>query len=109
MEDKKRLGNERMQSIRMWKHETGLAMWKSNAVALCMLLPGEECDVIGANLRLDTTYTEECLRCAVVAFGFEHPDAFAAWLAITPPEATETVCTCVSAFMKTMLEENNDE
>lgn len=77
--------------------------------SICMLLPSEECDVIGANLRLDTTYTEECLRCAVVAFGFEHPDAFAAWLAITPPEATETVCTCVSAFMKTMLEENNDE
>jgi hypothetical protein len=77
--------------------------------SICMRLPGEDCELIAANLSMDSAYIQECLHCAVAVFGFEHPDAFAAWLVVTPPESSESVCQCVSAIMQNMMEDHSHE
>ena len=65
---------------------------ESGGKAICTLLPSEACSGTGADLRVDTTRAEECLRCAIGAFGFEHPDAFAEWLSSNSMGTNEAVC-----------------
>ncbi len=77
--------------------------------SICTQLPDEVCPELGADLSMDTTDAEQCLRCAIGAFGFEHPDDFAAWLGATPSETTEIVCTCFHSIMREMMEEHEHE
>ncbi len=80
-----------------------------NGRSVCMLQPGESCAAVGAELTLDTARAEECLRCAIGAFGYEQPDAFAAWLSTSNTETREIVCTCVSAMIRSMMEDDNHD
>jgi hypothetical protein len=82
---------------------------QENGRSICMLQPGEACPETGADLKVDTARAEECMRCAIGAFGFEHTEDFTQWLSTAPPESVDAVCTCVSAMMRQMMEDHDRE
>lgn len=82
---------------------------QENGRSICMLQPGESCPETGADLKVDTARAEECMRCAIGAFGFEHTEDFTQWLSTAPTESVDAVCTCVGALMRQMMEDHDHE